>query len=139
MALNIANCPRCGKVYARGIREVCNACFNLVEEEYNSCTKYLRDNKGATISELSDETGVTIRQITKFIREGRISLYNAPNLSYPCESCGNLIREGAICDVCRTRLNSDVRRVQDEDARRLAEAKQRRDALTYKIDESDKK
>ncbi len=135
MALNIANCPRCGKVFAKGLREVCHACFDEIEGEYNKCTEYLRENKGATIAELSDATGVTIRQITRFIKEGRISLYNAPNLSYPCESCGTLIREGNLCDTCRARIASGVKRVQDQDSRRLEEERLRREAFTYKIDE----
>ncbi len=137
MALNIANCPRCGRVFAKGVREVCHACFDEIEAEYGLCTEFLRDNKGATISELSDETGVSIRQITRFIKEGRISLYNAPNLSYPCESCGALIREGNLCDVCRARITSGVRQVQEDDARRLEQQQQRRAAHTYKIDEKD--
>ena len=76
--------------------------------EYQTCAEYLRENKGANIQELSDATDVSIKQITKFIREGRISVENAPNLMYPCEVCGNLIREGHMCDSCRARLTKDL-------------------------------
>jgi len=106
--MNLANCPRCGKLFAKGIRDVCNACTREIDKEYELCAEYLRKYKGAIITEVSDETGVSIRQITKFIREGRISLLNAPNLSYPCESCGTLIRDNQLCDRCRTRLSKDA-------------------------------
>lgn len=111
MALNIANCPRCGKVFAKGVSDVCRNCLKEIEKEYELCAEYLRENRGATIYEVSDATGVSVRQITKFIREGRISLMDNPNMGYPCESCGILIREGHLCGECRTRLTKQVQRV----------------------------
>lgn len=102
--MNIANCPRCGKVFAKGIHDVCPACIRQIDKEYETCSEYLREHRGASITELSDETGVSIKQITKFVREGRISMMDAPNLSYPCESCGVLIQSNHLCDSCRKRL-----------------------------------
>lgn len=107
-AMNIDNCPRCGKLYAVNIRELCPNCMQDIEKAYEVCVQYLRDNKGANIQELSEATEVSIRQITKFIREGRISIANAPNMMYPCEVCGTLIREGHMCDYCRVRLRKEL-------------------------------
>lgn len=112
--MNLANCPRCGKLFAKGIHDVCPACVREIDKQYEVCANYLRENKGATITELSDETGVTIKQITKFIREGRISLMDAPNLSYPCESCGVLIQTSHLCDSCRKRLIRGAKNLFDE-------------------------
>ncbi|KAA8785569.1 flagellar protein [Paenibacillus polysaccharolyticus] len=106
--MNLGNCPRCGKLYALNFRDVCSNCIKEMEQEYQICVDYLRENKGANIQELSDATEVSIKTITKFIREGRISIENAPNMMYPCEVCGMLIREGHMCDSCRTRLTKDL-------------------------------
>jgi flagellar operon protein TIGR03826 len=114
MNLNIANCPRCGKIFARGISDVCATCKREVEEEYLRCVEYLRDNRGASIHELSEATGVSIRQITKFIREGRFALINAPNLGYPCESCGNPIQSGNLCEECRKKFAREARKIQQQ-------------------------
>ena len=135
MAMNIANCPRCGKIFARGLRDICPACMKEVDEEYELCVKFLRENKGSTIHELSDATNVSVRQITRFIREGRISLFNAPNMSYPCEVCGLLIREGGMCDACRARLQSDVNKAKEHDRKKQEEDRLRKQALTYKSKE----
>ena len=107
--MNLGNCPRCGKLYALNFRDMCSDCLKGIEVEYQDCAQYLRESKGATIHEVSEATGVSIRQITKFIREGRISIANAPNLSYPCEVCGTLIRESNMCESCRTRLTKELR------------------------------
>lgn len=92
-----------------GLRDICQACVKETEQEYEKCAKYLRENRGATMHELSEATEVSFRQITKFIREGRISIIDAPNLHYPCEVCGTtMIREGNMCEPCRTRLTREL-------------------------------
>ena len=52
-----------------------------------------------------------VRQITKFIREGRISLMDNPNMGVFVNAAGILIREGHLCGECRTRLTKQVQRV----------------------------
>ncbi|MCM3750188.1 flagellar protein [Paenibacillus pasadenensis] len=113
--MNLDNCPRCGRLFAKNFRDVCPNCIREIDREYDECRDYLRKYRGATINELSEQTNVSIRQITKFIKEGRISLLDAPNLSYPCEVCGILIREDHMCDSCRLRLRGDVQRMKDSE------------------------
>lgn len=132
MSMNVANCPRCGKIYVKGFVELCPNCVKEQELQYEKCLKYLRENKSVNITELSDATGVSIKQITKFVREGRISIYNAPNMSYPCEVCGTLIRENTICELCRQKLVKDVRNT-SEDERRDEERRQQENRITYNI------
>jgi len=107
--MNLGNCPRCGKLYTLNIRELCSDCMKVIEKEYEKCATFLREQKGATIHEVSEATGVSVRQITKFIKEGRISIANAPNMAYPCEVCGTLIRESNMCESCRTRLTRELK------------------------------
>jgi flagellar operon protein (TIGR03826 family) len=118
MGMNVANCPRCGRIFVKGFNEVCPNCMKENELQYEKCLKYLRENKGCSINDLSEATEVTIRQITKFIKEGRISIINAPNMSYPCEVCGTLIRENPICDSCRSKLVKDVRNNSEDEIRK---------------------
>jgi len=95
---------------------LCQPCIKELEHEYEICVDYLRENKGTNIQELSDATGISIKEITRFIREGRISIANAPNMMYPCEVCGTLIRDGHMCDSCRSRLRKDLSNAAKESA-----------------------
>ncbi|AIQ76852.1 MULTISPECIES: TIGR03826 family flagellar region protein [Paenibacillus] len=106
--MNLDNCPRCGRLFVKNLMGLCQACIKELEHEYEICVNYLRENKGTNIQELSDATGISIKEITRFIREGRISIANAPNMMYPCEVCGTLIRDGHMCDSCRSRLRKDL-------------------------------
>ncbi|KGE20405.1 TIGR03826 family flagellar region protein [Paenibacillus wynnii] len=105
--MNLDNCPRCGRLYLKNIMDMCQVCVKDLEHQYEICVKYLRENKGTNIQELSDATDISIKEITRFIREGRISIAGAPNMMYPCEVCGTLIRDGHMCENCRTRLRKD--------------------------------
>ncbi|ULO07945.1 flagellar protein [Paenibacillus sp. 19GGS1-52] len=106
--MNLDNCPRCGRLYVKNIMDLCQPCIKELEYEYETCVNYLREFRGTTIQELSDATEISIKEITRFIREGRISIANAPNMMYPCEVCGTLIRDGHMCDNCRNRLRKDL-------------------------------
>ena len=118
MGMNVANCPRCGKIFVKGFNDVCPVCVKDIDQQYEKCVKYVRENKGTNINDLSEATGVTVKQITKFIREGRISIMNAPNMAYPCEVCGTLIRENTICESCRSKLVKDVRNNAEDEKRK---------------------
>ncbi|MBW5448481.1 flagellar protein [Cohnella sp. CFH 77786] len=110
--MSLSYCPRCSRLFARGIRDVCNNCVQEIEQEYQQVVEYLREHKGSTIHEVSEATEVSVKQIAKFIREGRISTANLPNLTVPCEVCGLPIREGNMCDSCRAKLQRDMRNLQ---------------------------
>ncbi|NUU60917.1 TIGR03826 family flagellar region protein [Paenibacillus agri] len=114
--MNLDNCPRCGRLYVKNLMELCQPCIKELEHEYEICVNYLRENRGTNIQELSDATEISIKEITRFIREGRISIANAPNMTYPCEVCGTLIREGHMCDSCRNRLRKDLSNAAKESA-----------------------
>ncbi|OKP85831.1 flagellar protein [Paenibacillus helianthi] len=114
--MNLDNCPRCGRLYVKNIMDLCQPCIKDLEHQYETCVSYLRENRGTNIQELSDATEIPIKEITRFIREGRISIANAPNMMYPCEVCGTLIREGHMCDSCRNRLRKDLTNAVKEDA-----------------------
>ncbi|MHA0856230.1 flagellar protein [Paenibacillus sp. CMAA1364] len=107
--MNLINCPKCGKLFTMTFRDICSDCTKKIEAEYQLCSDHLRVNRGISMTELSEVTGVTVRQITKFIREGRISVIDAPNLSYPCEVCATaFIQEGNMCASCRQRLTKEM-------------------------------
>lgn len=111
----IDNCPQCGSLYVKNFKEVCPACMKGIEMQYEKCSKYLRENRKSNLQELHEATEVPYKQIIKFIKEGRISLYDMPNLSYPCEVCGSMIREQTMCDSCRKRLAKDIAHLSDDE------------------------
>ncbi|MEH7251815.1 flagellar protein [Neobacillus niacini] len=114
-APKLGNCPKCRKLYLR-IREICDDCYQKQDEDYLKVAVYLREYPGTTIQVLSDETAVSIAQIRHFIMIGRIIMGNFPNLSYPCETCGNMIKTGRTCSSCRDTIQQLTAKIEQEDS-----------------------
>ncbi|ATO49129.1 MULTISPECIES: TIGR03826 family flagellar region protein [Brevibacillus] len=130
---HLANCPICDVLFVKGIRDVCPSCYKEQEKQYELCVSFLRkrENRGATMYQLSEGTGVDVKEITRFIREGRISVQSNPNLGYPCESCGEIIQSGALCTNCSGKLQREITQQMDVD-RRLTDDERKRNQV-YKF------
>lgn len=133
MAAKLDNCRRCDALFLRGIKDVCPKCVVEIEKDYELVSKFLRkrDNKGSTIYQVSEATGVDVKQIIRFIKEGRISIENAPNFGYPCDNCGTMIRSGNICENCQSDLKREIEQQLELD-KRLAEEERKRNNMGYK-------
>lgn len=104
VAPQLGNCPKCGKLFLR-VRNICDGCYQKQEDDFLKVSGYLRDHSGITIKELSDGTGISVAQIRQYIWAGRIIADHFPNLTYPCEMCGNMIGKGKKCLSCLSTLN----------------------------------
>jgi flagellar operon protein (TIGR03826 family) len=124
--MNLDYCPRCGKLFAKGFRDICPNCLKEIEADYEKCVAYLKEHRNITIQQLSEATGVSVRQITRFIREGRIGINAYPDMYYGCESCGTPIREGNMCPNCLRKLANEIKAQQAIDARLKADAQSER-------------
>jgi len=115
---NISNCPKCGKVFVKSnISDICQSCVRELDLQCENVLKYLKEHRGITLQQLSDETGVPLGTIAKFMREGRISIMHAPNISYPCEVCGVEIREKSMCASCLQKLRKDYSNTREDEKR----------------------
>jgi uncharacterized protein len=112
LAPQLANCPKCRKLFIR-IKDICEDCYQIQEADYLKVADYLREHVKSTIQELSKETNVTITQIRQFIVSQRLILSHFPNLMYPCDSCGNMIREGKSCISCMVTLEQLAIRIEN--------------------------
>ena len=106
----LANCPICGQLFMKGIRSVCQACYQEEEEKFETVYAFIRNkkNRSAKMDEICEKTGVSEKTINRFVKEGRIRLSEFPNLTYPCESCGHPIREGKLCTGCKKKLRKSL-------------------------------
>ncbi|MFD2214830.1 TIGR03826 family flagellar region protein [Metabacillus endolithicus] len=113
----LANCPNCDTLFVQTqFRTVCDKCYKEEEKKYETVYAFLRkrDNRKALLDEVVEGTGVSKDLILKFIRTGRIQLSSFPNLGYPCEKCGTLIRSDRLCGNCSNDIKKQLNQVEQE-------------------------
>jgi flagellar operon protein (TIGR03826 family) len=131
----LMNCPKCGRLFVKSqFRDVCEQCYREEEALFEKVYQFLRkrENRTATMAQVVKETGVSERLITKWIKAGRLKLVQFPNLGYPCEKCGKMIREGRICKECNIDLQKQLKQLEQEQQRL-----RQRNKATYYVSDKD--
>ncbi|WP_085991345.1 TIGR03826 family flagellar region protein [Oceanobacillus senegalensis] len=123
---DLANCSRCGAVFVKGIRDLCQNGYLEEEKAFQTVYNFLKErkNRQATMKEIVEATGVEERLITKFIREKRLLISKFPNLAYPCEGCGADITSGKLCRNCQESFKKDLQ-IQNELDKKLEQIRQK--------------
>lgn len=116
----LARCKRCGKVFSKVIeRDVCPACLEAEEEEFQKVKDFFREHPRARLEEASRETGVDKKTIMQFLKDGRLQLAlpeeEALREGLFCERCGRPISQGKLCVECRKKLSLLVSQNSKED------------------------
>ena len=108
----VDNCPNCGAIFVKNaFRDICTECAKAEEKIFDEVYKFIRKrvNRTATMEQVIEATGVTESLLVKFIKKGRISLAQFPNLGYPCDRCGEFTRSGRICVKCSGDIQSQLK------------------------------
>jgi flagellar operon protein (TIGR03826 family) len=117
--MDLSNCPECGEIYIKSkFRDVCEKCWKAEEAAYDTVYKFMRkrENRTASMLQIVEATGVEEVLILKFIKSGKLQIVNFPNLGYPCDKCGTIIRNGRICDGCTAELRNNLMEYERDEA-----------------------
>lgn len=133
----LSNCPNCGNIFVKTpFKDICQDCWKEEEKMYETVYQYLRkkENRTANLTKVVEDTGVTEELILKLIRNGRLKLALFPNIAYPCENCGTMIRSGRMCQTCSNEISEQLKVFEREELRRkeLEEKERRRTYLSSK-------
>ena len=118
---DVINCPSCGNLMVRNkFRDVCGNCWKEEEKQFDIVYKFIRirENRAATIPQVVEGTSVDEDLLLKFIKTGRLKITQFPNLGYPCDKCGTIIRTGKLCDSCASKLREALEIHEKEEERK---------------------
>ncbi|PLR78249.1 hypothetical protein CU633_06955 [Bacillus sp. V3-13] len=117
----LTHCPSCDELFVKSqFRDLCQKCWKEEEQAFESVYQFVRkrENRAATIHQVVENTGVEEELILKFIKTGRLKVTQFPNLGYPCDKCGKIIRQGKLCDHCAEQLKKQLEMHEYEEERR---------------------
>ncbi|MDR1540045.1 MAG: MerR family transcriptional regulator [Clostridiales bacterium] len=106
--MEIVNCPRCGKVFAKIKSPYCPACQAEEEKTFQRLKEYVFEHPNCNISELSEGTQVNAKKILGYLREGRLETSNGMNGDIRCLSCNKPILSGRYCSSCKLDISKRV-------------------------------
>ena len=127
------NCPKCGRIYVRNLRGMCDACRKEDDQLFDKVYQFVkkRQNRTATMMQIVEATGVPEETIMRFVKEGRLKPAQFPNLGYPCERCGAVIQSGKLCPNCAGNLELDLKQYEyEEERKRQIEEREKRTYFT---------
>jgi flagellar operon protein (TIGR03826 family) len=127
--MELINCPNCNDIFVKNqFRDTCPKCWKKEEEDFQTINQFMRkrENRAATIEQVVEQTGVSEELILKFIKKGRLQLTNFPNLGYPCDKCGRIIRTGKLCENCAGELREGLKTFQAEEKRKQEQLQRQR-------------
>lgn len=106
----IRTCKFCGgmfRYYGYGYG-YCEKCTPIDDEMFHKVKDYIWENGTATMVAVSEATGVSIKQITQYLRDGRLEIPEDSNVFIRCELCGADIRYGRYCPECASRTVKEL-------------------------------
>ncbi|MFZ5640019.1 MAG: hypothetical protein ACOY4Q_04945 [Bacillota bacterium] len=105
----LRNCPQCGKVYMYMVRNLCPACIDLEEKQYEEVKDYLRKNPGAQIEQIVEDTGVDESKVLRWMRDGRLIVTGTGGRPVlVCQRCGRQVERGNLCSKCTQFLAEEI-------------------------------
>ncbi|QMV40356.1 hypothetical protein [Cohnella cholangitidis] len=108
--LMVAHCPECGNVFQKNPRNLCASCATIVDQQMQSIERYLLRNRMATTEDLAQATTLSPQRIRAWIRKGKLSIFDYPNMTDQCDLCASPIRRGHLCTPCSTKIKDDIAR-----------------------------
>ncbi|MCR2822351.1 TIGR03826 family flagellar region protein [Lederbergia panacisoli] len=118
--MDLLNCPDCGEIYVKNsVRDVCDKCYRAEEALFDKVYRFLRkkENRAARIESVSEATGAPEKLLYKWVKRGRLHTTQFPNLGYPCDRCGKIIRDGLLCEGCATSIKGELETLEMEHER----------------------
>lgn len=107
--MHLKNCENCGKLFFHHMNFLCSDCKKVEDGSLQRLVDYLKENKDASLVEVATRTGLSIKEITKYMREGRLaSLGIHAAIRIYCEKCNAPIASGRFCNECNYKLKKEI-------------------------------
>lgn len=116
------NCKSCGRVFFSARDEICPACKEKEDEDYKLVRTFLKEFPGSSVHIVMEYTGVPEKRIMRFLREGRIEIFESDQSFLTCLKCGKPIQKGKYCKECYSKFKGEVTRLYESAEQSPADA-----------------
>ena len=106
----LINCKKCGSLFIRGSRDICDNCFKAELELVEKIKAFVikNPNPKTTLEEITNEIGINKNELEDLIEKGRLFSI-MPKLLIKCRFCGIEIEDeqksSFICTKCLNKFS----------------------------------
>lgn len=110
--MGVVNCKICGHIFNDSFgKRICRECSRLDDDKFLAVREYLYANPKSKINEVIEgvfddyDLEVSAHELIGYVRSGRLLLTSEnANIFITCESCGEKINTGRLCENCRSQF-----------------------------------
>lgn len=133
----LINCKKCGSLFIKGSRDICDNCFKAELEVVEKIKTFINKKEGqkTTIEEIVAELGINKNELEELIEKGRLFSV-MPKLIIKCRFCGIEIegdqKSSFVCTKCLNKFSpkGDLARInalkEEQYQKEISEKKVRR-------------
>lgn len=110
--MKLANCKKCGKLFKKILRDICDVCAAIERHELVVVFRYIRENSDQEVSlnQINRDTDIPLEHLEEFYFSGQLA--NAgTRIVASCKLCGakitTLTRKGYFCARCSEKLQEE--------------------------------
>ncbi len=106
----LINCKKCGSLFVRGSRDICDNCFKAELELVEKIKTFINKNPNpkTTLEEIVSEIGINRNELEDLIEKGRLFSV-MPKLLIKCRFCGIEIEDDQkssfVCTKCLNKFS----------------------------------
>ena len=106
----LINCKKCGSLFIRGSRDICDNCFKAELELVEKIKAFVikNPNPKTTLEEITNELGINKNELEELIEKGRLFSI-MPKLLIKCRFCGIEIEDDQktsfVCTKCLNKFS----------------------------------
>lgn len=109
MKLDLVNCKKCGNLFKKKSRNVCERCIQLEKMVINKIVDFVdrcaeRSEPFTTLKLISEGTGVEFGEIDEIYKSGQLLTYTTNKIIVSCSICNEEKRgsemKGYFCEKC---------------------------------------
>lgn len=108
----LANCKKCGKLFKKVLRDICDVCAAVERHELILIHRYIRENPDQDISlkQIHRETEISMDHLDEYYFTGQLATAGT-RIKAECKLCGAEInmmtRKGYFCIKCSEKLQEE--------------------------------
>ena len=109
LKLDVINCRRCGTLFKKNKRTICDRCVEIEKEQMRTISKFVESSSElVTLRQISEQTGISFDDVDEIYKGGQLLTYTTNRIVVKCGICNQEKKgsemKGYFCEKCYEKM-----------------------------------